>query len=89
MKIATIVALALCLTGCIRTVGNWEKPGADQQQFAVDKFDCMKQSQQQVSSMYVNQYGGSGGSAQTTNMPLFGACMNAHGYSWVTKQVEG
>jgi hypothetical protein len=88
MKIVTTAALALCLAGCMRTVGYWEKPDFTEPQFATDRFECMRQSQEQYSSAYVNQYGGGGTSGQQTNLPFFAACMTARGYSWATKQVE-
>jgi hypothetical protein len=41
----------------------------------------MQASQQQTSSAYINRYGGAASSGQTTNDPLFIACMNAKGWS--------
>jgi hypothetical protein len=40
----------------------------------------MQESQHQVSSAYVSRYGGAASSGQSTNMALFGACMNANGW---------
>lgn len=88
MKPIAIIIASISLSGCVTTVGYWEKPGATQQVFAVDKFQCMATAQQQVSSSYVDQYGGSGSSYQNTNLPLFGAYMNARGYSWIVRKQE-
>jgi hypothetical protein len=44
-------------------------------------YQCMQASQQQTSSAYINRDGGAASSGQTTNDPLFIACMNAKGWS--------
>ena len=68
------------LSGCA-TPTSWNKPGASAQDFNADNYQCMQGSQHQTSSVYVNPYGGSSSSRQTTNIPLFNACMNAKGWS--------
>jgi hypothetical protein len=78
MKRIALVSSLILLSACANQV--WVKPGATQSEFAQQKYACMQQSQQQVSSAYVNQYGGSSGSHVTTNKPLFNACMNAQGW---------
>lgn len=90
MKNLLIIPLSCSLIGCVttQTVGSWNKAGLTQQQFSIDRFECMRVSQEQYSDSYVNQYGGSGYSAQRTNINLFSACMNARGYYWATKQIE-
>jgi hypothetical protein len=52
MKPAMVLILAdVGLSGCIRTVGSWDKPGTTQDAFNVDKFQCMQASQPQVSQL--------------------------------------
>jgi hypothetical protein len=78
MKRIALVSSLILLSACANYV--WVKPGATQSEFAQQKYACMQQSQQQVSSAYVNQYGGSSDSHVTTNKPLFNACMNSQGW---------
>ena len=74
------IALAL-LAGACAAPQAWNKPGASVADFNTEKYECMQASQHQVSSAYVNRYGGAASSEQTTNAPLYAACMNAHGWS--------
>jgi hypothetical protein len=57
------------------------KPGASQADFAQVRYNCMQQSQQRVGTAFVNQYGGAANNSVITNQNLFGACMNAQGWS--------
>jgi hypothetical protein len=70
---------AIVLFGCAPM--TWTKPGATHDDFTKDRYSCMQQSQQRVSSAYVNQYGGSANDSVITNGNLFGACMNAQGWT--------
>jgi predicted aspartyl protease len=74
------VPVTLVLFGCAAQT-TWVKPGLTQDQFAKDRYGCMQQSQQRVSSAYVDQYGGGSVNHVITNANLFNACMNAQGYS--------
>lgn len=58
----------------------WDKPppGATPQSFAVDKYDCIRQSQVMI---IIN---GSGG--QMTKWPLFNDCMEARGWRLVPER---
>jgi hypothetical protein len=78
-KSALSIAALVVLTGCQPMV--WNRPGASQADFNTERYQCMQASQQQTSSAYINQYGGAASSGQTTNDPLFIACMNAKGWS--------
>jgi hypothetical protein len=79
--VASIVALA-ALSACAHgPVTVWVKPGASQSDFAQARYNCMQQSQQRVSTAFVNQYGGAANNSVITNQNLFGACMNAQGWS--------
>lgn len=69
---------SLSVVGCAKT---WVKPGSTEAEFNKDKYECLQQSQQQVSGFAFNTYGGAGGSQQKTNDGLFTSCMNARGYS--------
>ena len=59
----------------------WVKPGASTNEFNVDKYDCMQQSQQKSSGAFVNPYGGVASSGSITNWNLYNSCMNAKGWS--------
>jgi predicted aspartyl protease len=78
--IATVPA-TLVLFGCAAQPTTWVKPGLTQEQFAKDRYACMQQSQQRVSSAYVSQYGGGAVNHVITNANLFNACMTAQGYA--------
>jgi hypothetical protein len=78
-KSALSITALIVVAGCQPLV--WNRPGALQADFNTDRFQCMQVSQQQSSSAYVNRYGGYASSEQTTNDPLFKACMNAKGWS--------
>lgn len=71
-----ILALVACTPG-----PAWVKPGATQNDFAKDKYDCMQRSQQRVSKAYVNAYGGASTDKAVTNESLFNACMNSQGWT--------
>ena len=73
-RVMVCVGAFVLLVGCARSV--WVKPGASQQDFATDKYECLQQSQQPHA--YVNAYGGASGSV--TNAELFNSCMNARGW---------
>ena len=90
MRAKQIVVLGVSLfilAGCA-TPPLWNKPGASEQDFNADKYQCMQGSQQQTSSVYIGPYGGSGSSGQTTNTPLFTACMQAKGWSLQRQNAE-
>jgi hypothetical protein len=74
-----LLSAMLAVAGCSQTVA-WNKPGASQAEFNNERYRCMQEAQQQSSSAYVNRYGGVASSGQTTNEPLFNACMNAKGW---------
>jgi hypothetical protein len=76
-----LIAIPFALAGCQPPV--WSKPGASQADFASERYQCMQGSQQQSSSAYLNRYGGFSSSEQTTNGPLFDACMNAKGWALI------
>jgi predicted aspartyl protease len=76
------VPVTLVLFGCAAQT-TWTKPGLTQDQFAKDRYSCMQQSQQRVSSAYVDQYGGGSINHVITNANLFNACMTAQGYTLV------
>jgi hypothetical protein len=79
MKRIAIASSIILLSACANNNNVWVKPGASTTEFAQTKYACMQQSQNRVSSAYVNEYGGSSESRVTTNSPLFSACMNAQG----------
>ena len=76
---ALLLGVLIALTGCAQPL--WNKPGASVEDFNVDKYQCMQGAQQQTSSAYINRYGGGASSGQSTNAPLYNACMNAKGWT--------
>ena len=80
MRIMAIVLAAL-LSGCA-PAGTWIKPDFTQKAFATDRYACLREAQQPVSSAYIGPYGGSAQQGVAVNEAIYGACMNARGYSW-------
>ena len=78
-----LVALAVGVVGCAKV---WVKPGASTDDFNKDKFECMQQSQHQVSTVAVGKYSAFGQSGQETNIGLYSSCMNARGWALVDQQ---
>lgn len=74
-----LAGITLVLTGCAKPL--WIKPGASQEDFGRDKYECMQQAQQRVSGAYVNAYGGASTNKVITNDGLFNACMNSKGWT--------
>ena len=85
---AVLVAIttACAVSGCAAPEYRWYKSGATQQSFNQDRYQCMQESQQRVSSSHVNMYGGSSNSSVRINRGLFNACMEARG--WELRQVN-
>jgi hypothetical protein len=59
---------------------RWSRAGATQPGFMQDRYECLRESQQQQSRFIANRYGAGGRSAQITDSGLFIACMEARGY---------
>ena len=72
--------LLFLLAGCANN-NVWYKPGASTNEFNVDKYDCLQQSQQQSSTAVVGQHVGFASNGWVTNWNLFNSCMNAKGWS--------
>jgi hypothetical protein len=87
MRLVTLISACGVLSACARQPPPpsyaWYNPTADAQTFARDRYACLQQSQQPRSSAYVTGNFGSADSTVATNFPLFSACMQARGYSWV------
>ena len=66
MKTLIVLVGLAGVAGC--ATPGWIKPNGTQQEFAQDRFDCMKQSQVIGST--------------ETNGNVFSACMGAHGWRW-------
>ena len=78
MRTCLTVMLAIILGGCARY--QWFKDGITQEEANRDRYACMQESQQRVSSAYVGPYGGTSGSSVVTNVDLYNACIAARGY---------
>jgi clan AA aspartic protease (TIGR02281 family) len=70
-KYVFLAPLALVLVSCGQTV--WVKPGASQQEFTTDRYDCEKDARQ-------SGYFGTGLLGAINMQNFFDNCMNAHGY---------
>jgi len=70
--------ISIFLTACAPM--TWMKPGASQNEFSTDKYECLQQAQQRVSGAQVNTYGGSSSNQVITNNSLFRSCMNSRGW---------
>jgi hypothetical protein len=84
----SLILLTVLLTGCNTSI-RWSKQGVTQQVANQEHYQCLKESQQQQSSAYVNGYGGAANSSLGTNQDLYNACMSAHGYSWEKIRTQG
>lgn len=85
------LVLAIMLAGCaggslLGGPGNgsntlrWSKEGGTQPAYLQDRYDCLRESQQQRSRFAANGYVAAGRSAQVTDSGMFMACMSARGY---------
>ena len=83
----------LLLSSCAQQNLVWVKPGASNNQFPQDRYDCLQRSQQAYSSSHSSNTGGvvspnaistsSSSAGMTTNEQLFNACMNSKGWNLV------
>jgi predicted aspartyl protease len=81
IKVFSTMVVGLALSACAASQTIWLKPGATHDEFAKDRYSCMQQSQQRVSTTFVNEYGGSSSNRAITNARLFSACMSANGWT--------
>jgi len=91
MRILRFALIAL-LTACAVNNNVWYKANSTQEMFAKDRYACLQQAQQPNSTAYYGDYGGAlqtkqytANAGMVTNNPLFTACMNSRGWSWVSK----
>jgi hypothetical protein len=69
-----LAACVIVLSGCAADRPPiWDKPGSTEQEFNVDKFDCMRQTQENRVAIVGNL----AASGTVTNAPLYNACMQA------------
>ncbi len=81
MVVGLVVFLGvLTIIGC-RSTMVWVKPGATEEQFNKDKYECMRENQQVSSATYVNRYGGGSSSNVVVDPDMYNACLQARGYS--------
>lgn len=94
------LVLCLLLTGCVYDQPAWVRPGATKQEFAQDKYVCMKEATKPPQpSVTVNVgddqpvgfWGGfveARGNQPQRDTVLFKACMEAQGYEWGTRKID-
>ena len=75
-----VFILLFLLTGCANN-NVWFKPGASVNEFDVDQYDCILQSQQKSDGDFVYRNYNIVRSGSDTNLDLFISCMNAKGWS--------
>jgi hypothetical protein len=85
MRTATlVVVLAIQLLGFAvnppQPTLRYTKYGARQQEFMKDRYECLLQSQRQVSGAYVGAYGGASSSTTVCSLGVWKACLAARGY---------
>lgn len=64
----------------------WMKPGSSTDDLNRDRYSCLQQAQQMVSTMSVDKNSQRALSSPETNPLLFYACMNARGWSLTTEK---
>lgn len=74
----SFVLISFLLSACTPMV--WNKPGASQDDFSKDRYECLQQSQQRSAGASINRAGLVASDNVITNAELFRACMNAHGW---------
>ena len=75
-----IIISAILLVAC-QTSMVWLKDGGSPQDLDQDNYQCLQESQEQISETYISFNGGaSTENVSVTNMPLFDACMEARGW---------
>jgi hypothetical protein len=77
-KKAFALVTALVLAGCATRRPIWNKPGATQQSFAADKYECQRENQGGAVAVPV---GNAAVAVPVTNWQLYNACMEARGYT--------
>ena len=79
-KRLVIIISAILLVAC-QTSMVWLKDGGSPQDLDQDNYQCLQESQEQISETYISFNGGaSTENVSVTNMPLFNACMEARGW---------
>jgi hypothetical protein len=74
------------LGGCANYV--WIKDGATQEEFAHDRYDCLREAQQQETTTSVGLFGIDDETESNANAGLYQACMNARGYTLQRQQTS-
>ena len=76
-----VVVLAVVVGGCATTYIRWiNTRGVTQEQFMKDRYACLQETQQRVSSAYVDQSGGAASSQVMPSCSAWNACLAARGY---------
>jgi hypothetical protein len=78
-----LVTLGLGLSGCQQRVQvlRFAKPGATNEQFQKDRYECIQQSKKPVSGAYVNAYGGGASSNVVVDRGTLVSCLAVKGYT--------
>jgi hypothetical protein len=75
------ILLLVTLSGCAPSyIRYFNSNGASQDQFMKDRYACYQETQQRISSAYINQYGGAASSQIMPSCSAINACLAARGY---------
>jgi hypothetical protein len=60
---------------------RYSKPGATNEQFQKDRYECIQQARKPVSSAYVGAYGANAESNVAVDRGMFVSCLAVRGYT--------
>ena len=83
-KLAVLAVVGFMIAGCAQK--DWVKRDGSQDDSSRDRYSCLQEAQQRVSTAEVNPYGETPRSDVMTNKNIFESCMKARG--WVLKEKE-
>jgi hypothetical protein len=68
---------------------GWVRAGATYGDYAAERYRCLQEASQRVSSAAVDQGGGAASSAVYPSLGIYNACMQAHGWRYVQDGFTG
>lgn len=85
IPLATLPAVSLILSACspMQPIppARYTKPGATQEQYMKDRYECLQEAEQRVSGAVVNAYGGAANSQVIPSCGVWISCLGARGYT--------
>jgi hypothetical protein len=83
MRAIIFIIIAGALVGCVQkppVQQRFSKPGATNEQFQKDRFECIQAASIRVSGASYNAYGGSGASNVRVDRATLVGCLASRGY---------